>query len=376
MAQATAFITQPDTQEHTLVVVFLRGGADGLNMVIPFEDDAYHRARPTIGISKRKAISLDGFFGLNPELAPLHRLYDEGTLAIIHQAGCEDDSRSHFEAQDTMEQGGKVASGWLGRYLRFAPKLKGGPLSAIALGKTRPTCLWGAPSSVTMESFDDFDIGESPGTFLPELERLYALEKNALGAAGADAITAMDKISELRAHDYRPGHNAEYPRGEFGDRLRQVAQLVKAGMGLEAVSLDLNGWDSHFAATALMNPLMRQLAEGLAAFRQDLGAELSKVTVVVMTEFGRRVYQNVSFGTDHGRGSVMFVLGNEIRGGRVIHKWKGLGSDRLEGPGDLAVEYNYRDVLAPILHRHGGVDTLDRIFPEFPSSPLALYGEG
>ncbi|MFP6615945.1 MAG: DUF1501 domain-containing protein [Candidatus Hydrogenedentota bacterium] len=374
MAEATAFVTQPDTQEHTLVVVFLRGGADGLNMVVPFEDDHYHRARPTIGISKKRALSLDGFFGLNPELAPLHRLYNEGTLAIIHQAGCEDDSRSHFEAQDSIEQGGKVASGWLGRYLRFAPKLKGGPLSAIALGKTRPTCLWGAPSSLTMESFDDFDIGESPATFLPELAQLYALEKNALGAAGADAITAMDKISELRAEDYRPAHNAEYPNGNFGDRLRQVAQLVKAGMGLEAVSLDLNGWDSHFAATALMNPLMTQLAEGLAAFRKDLGSDLSKVTVAVMTEFGRRVYQNVSFGTDHGRGSVMFILGNDIQGGRVIHKWKGLGSDRLEGPGDLAVEFNYRNVLAPILRRHGGVETMDSIFPEFPMSPLALYG--
>ena len=374
MAEATAFVTQPDTQEHTLVVVFLRGGADGLNMVVPFEDDHYHRARPTIGISKKRALSLDGFFGLNPELAPLHRLYNEGTLAIIHQAGCEDDSRSHFEAQDSIEQGGKVASGWLGRYLRFAPKLKGGPLSAIALGKTRPTCLWGAPSSLTMESFDDFDIGESPATFLPKLAQLYALEKNALGAAGADAITAMDKISELRAEDYRPAHNAEYPNGNFGDRLRQVAQLVKAGMGLEAVSLDLNGWDSHFAATALMNPLMTQLAEGLAAFRKDLGSDLSKVTVAVMTEFGRRVYQNVSFGTDHGRGSVMFILGNDIQGGRVIHKWKGLGSDRLEGPGDLAVEFNYRNVLAPILRRHGGVETMDSIFPEFPMSPLALYG--
>ncbi len=225
-----------------------------------------------------------------------------------------------------------------------------------------------------MESFDDFDIGESPATFLPELAQLYALEKNALGAAGADAITAMDKISELRAEDYRPEHNAEYPAGNFGDRLRQVAQLVKAGMGLEAVSLDLNGWDSHFASTALMNPLMTQLAEGLSAFRRDLGTDLSKVTVAVMTEFGRRVYQNVSFGTDHGRGSVMFVLGNDIQGGRVIHKWKGLGSDRLEGPGDLAVEFNYRDVLAPILRRHGGVATMDSIFPEFPMSPLALYG--
>lgn len=373
MAVATAYVTQPDTQDHTLVVVFLRGGADGLNMVVPMEDDAYHNARPTIGISKKKAVSLDGFFGLNPELAPLLPLYMEGTLAIVHQAGCEDDSRSHFEAQDSIEQGGNVASGWLGRYLRFAPKLKGGPLSAIALGKTRPTCLWGAPSSLTMESFDAFDIGDSPPTFLPALAELYALEKNALGSAGADAITAMDRIGELRGQDYAPAHDATYPEGEFGDRLGQVAQMVKARMGLEAVSVDLNGWDSHFASTALMNPLMSQLANGLAAFRKDLGTDIGKVTVAVMTEFGRRVYQNVSFGTDHGRGSVMFVLGNNIAGGQVIHSWKGLGTDRLEGPGDLAVEYNYRDVLAPILQRYGGLESVEPVFPGFPTSPLALY---
>ncbi len=373
MATATAFITQPDTQDHTLVVVFLRGGADALNMVVPVEDDDYHRARPTIGISKNNALALDGFFALNPELEALHPLYKEGTLSIIHQAGGENESHSHFEAQDSMEQGGNVASGWLGRYLRYAPNLKGGPLSAIALGKTRPTCLWGAPSSLTMESFENFTIGESPPTFMPALEQLYHAEKNALGAAGADAFTAMDKIQQLRTQDYRPSHEALYPEGDFGSGLRQVAQLVKARAGLEAVSLDLNGWDSHFAATTLMNPLMRQLAEGLAAFRKDLGADMDKVTVAVMSEFGRRIYQNVSFGTDHGQGGVMFMLGNNIRGGHIFHNWKGLTEDHLVGPGDLSVEFNYRDVLAPVLSRHGGTNTLEAVFPEFPIAPLDLY---
>jgi len=343
-------------------------------MVVPVDDDAYYRARPTLGISKDKALRLDGIFGLNPALAPLHALYKEGSLAIVHQAGCEDESRSHFKAQDVMEQGGTAASGWLGRYLRYAPKLKHGPLSAIALGKTRPTCLWGAPSSLTMESLDTFDIGDTPPTFLPELAKLYSLEKNELGLAGADAITAMVKINDLRAQDYRPSHSAKYPAGNFGDRFRQVAQLIKARVGLEAVSLDLDGWDSHFAASSLMNPLMRQLSEGLAAFRKDMGQDMDKVTVAVMTEFGRRVYQNVSFGTDHGRGSVMFMLGKDIRGGRVLHQWKGLESDHLEGPGDLAVEYNYRNVLAPVLQRHGGVETMDVVFPDFDMSPVSLYG--
>jgi uncharacterized protein (DUF1501 family) len=374
MANATAFVTQPDTQEHTLVVVFLRGGADGLNMVVPMEDDDYYRARPTISISKKKALPLDSMFGLNPQLAPLHSLYKEGSLAIVHQAGCEDDSRSHFVAQDSMEQGGAAASGWLGRYLRFAPNLKGGPLSAIALGKTRPTCLWGAPSSLTMESFDAFDIGDTSDTFLPELAKLYSLEKNKLGGAGADALSAMDKIEELRTQTYAPSGGAVYPDGNFGDGLRQVAQLVKAKVGLEAVSLDLNGWDSHFAASTLMNPLMTQLGEGLAAFRKDLGRNMENATVAVMSEFGRRVYQNVSFGTDHGRGGVMFMLGNNIQGGRVLHKWKGLKTENLDGPGDLNVEFNYRNVLAPVLQRNGGVESMDTIFPDFSVAPVALYG--
>ena len=374
MAEATAFVTEPETQEHTLVVIFLRGGADGLNMVVPVEDDVYHRVRPLIGISKSKALPLDDIFGLNPVLAPLMPLYKDGSLAIIHQAGCEDESRSHFEAQDLMEQGGKEASGWLGRYLRFAPNVKGGPLSAIALNKTRPACLWGAPSSLTMESFDAFNVGDTPESFMPELANLYALERNALGRAGADALLAMDRVNDLRNQVYSPSHGAIYPEGTFGGRLRQVAQMVKTRVGLEAVSVDLDGWDSHFATTTLMNPLMSQLANGLAALKTDLGQDMDRVTVVVMTEFGRRVYQNVSFGTDHGRGSVMFVLGNDIAGGRVIHKWQGLEADYLEGPGDLGVEYNYRDVLAPILQRHGGVESMETVFPDFPSSPVAMYG--
>ena len=374
MTTTTAYMTEPDTQEHTLVVIFLRGGADGLNMVIPTEDDDYHRARPLIGISKNKALPLDSLFGLNPELSPLIPLYEEGMVSIVHQAGCEDESRSHFEAQDFMEQGGTAASGWLGRFLRYAPNVKGGPLSAIALGKTRPTCLWGAPSSLTMESFESFGIGEATPAFVPALAQLYGSENNALGQAGADALSAMVRIEALKSNTYSPNPNAIYPQGAFGDGLRQVAQMVKARVGLEAVSLDLNGWDSHFATSSLMNPLMRDLSNGLAALRNDLGSEMKRVTVAVMSEFGRRVYQNVSFGTDHGRGGVMFLMGGDIQGGTIHHNWKGLKPEHLAGAGDLTIEYNYRDVLAPILKRHGGLESLDTVFPDYGITPMALYG--
>lgn len=373
MANTTAYLNGNPEQPHALVVVFLRGGADGLNMVVPVEDDDYHRARPTIGIAKKETIDLDGFFALNPAMSPLYEPYAEGSLAIIHGAGSEDQTRSHFEAQDSMEHGGKVGGGWLGRYLRYSPNTVGGPLSAVALGKAKPICLWGAPSSVTMESFEHFGIGDTPPEFLTELATLYALEQNSLGAAGNDALLAMDRIESLRTADYVPASGAVYPDGAFGLGMRQIAQMLKTKVGLEAAFIDLGGWDSHLGTSTLMDPLMRQLAQGVAAFHKDLGKRMQQVTVVVMTEFGRRVYQNVSFGTDHGRGGVMFVLGGGVAGGKVYHQWKGLDEDALEGPGDLPVVYNYRDVLAPILQRHGGISDMSRIFPEYQTEPLSLY---
>ena len=373
MANTTAYVNGNPEHPHALIVVFLRGGADGLNMVVPVEDDAYYRARPIIGIAKKDTIALDGFFGLHPALAPLHEAYAAGDLSIVHGAGSEDQTRSHFEAQDSMEHGGNAGGGWLGRYLRFSPRTIGGPLSAVALGKAKPLCLWGAPGTVTMESFDQFALGDTPPNFAPELAALYSREHNALGNAGNDAFRAMARIETLRTQEYVPASGATYPDGAFGLGMRQIAQMLKARVGLEAAFIDLGGWDSHFATSTLMDPLMRQLAGGIAAFHKDLGSRMKNVTLVVMSEFGRRVYENVSFGTDHGRGGVMFVLGGGVAGGKVHHQWKGLESDRLDGPGDLPVRYNYRDVLAPILQRHGGITDMTQVFPEYDVEPLPLY---
>ena len=357
----------------TLVTVFQRGGADGLSLVAPTEDDDYYRARPRLGIRKKEAIRLDDTFGMNPLLAELEPAWKEGDLAIIHGAGSEDESRSHFEAQDVMEHGGLAAGGWLGRYLRARSAEANGALSCVAIGRLLPEALIGAPTAAVMEKVSDFSFGAGSTALRAELQRLYAEETDRLGAAARDTFEALRRIDSI-PQKYQPERGAVYGTDDFSQGLQQVAQLIKAEVGLEAASLDLGGWDSHFTQVTLHSIVLPQLARGLAAFRQDLGPAMARTTVVVMTEFGRRVTENASFGTDHGRGGVMWVLGGGLKGGRVFGPWPGLNSERLDGPGDLPVFNNYRNVLAPVLVRHGlDEGSLGRVFPEFQLKPLGLY---
>jgi len=368
------FIQGDGDRKQALVVIFLRGGADGLNMVAPLEDDGYYRARPRIAITKAKALALDGFYGLNPLLSPLQTAYKDGALGIVHAAGSEDDTRSHFEAQDLMEHGGVVGGGWLGRFLRARTAGTSGPLSAVALGKEVPECLRGAPAATIFASLDDFSLGANHARLMSSLASLYQTQPDDLGAAGRSTLEAVRRIEALRTASYRPSQGADYGNDEFSRGLLQIARLIKSRVGLEAASIDLNGWDSHFGQSTVMDPLMTRLAQGLGAFYRDMGREMDSTTVVVMTEFGRRVAENSAFGTDHGRGSIMFVMGGGIKGGQVFGQWPGLTRDVLEGPGDLPVVTNYRNILAAILQRHGAGDTLDKVFPEFELQPVSLYG--
>jgi uncharacterized protein (DUF1501 family) len=372
MKTTELFATGDGDARRTLVVIFLRGGADGLNMVAPLEDDGYYRARPRIAISKSKAVALDGFYGLNPLMKDLEPMYGDGTLAIVHAAGSEDDTRSHFEAQDLMEHAGITGGGWLGRFLRFRTGGTTSPLSAVAVGKVVPECLRGAPAASIFQSLNDFSLADESAPFIESLGRLYDAESNALGQAGRYTFEAVRRIQKLRGENYHPAHEAAYGTDDFSHGLLQIARLIKARAGLEAASIDLGGWDSHFGQATIMDPLMARLAKGLAAFAKDLGPELATTTVVVMTEFGRRVEENSAFGTDHGRGSVIFVLGGGVNGGKVHGKWPGLTREVLEGPGDLPVANNYRNVLAPILTRHGAGEQLGQIFPGFELAALAL----
>ncbi|MDX2175927.1 MAG: DUF1501 domain-containing protein [Candidatus Sumerlaeia bacterium] len=357
--------------DHTLVVVFLRGAADGLNMVVPVEDDGYHRARPTLAVRKRDALPLDGFFGLNHALAELLPLYREGELAVLHGVGSEDGTRSHFEAQDLMERAGQGGGGWLARHLRRRPGPRGGALSAVAVGEMLPECLRGAPSATALDSLEAFSLGDGGAAFTTGIADLYAREQGHLGDAARDTLRSLARIDDLRSASYTPA--AEYPTEPFAQGLKLVARLVKARLGLEAAAVDLDGWDTHFAQDSLMPSLMRRLAEGVAAFRRDLGGDFARVSLVVMTEFGRRVAENSALGTDHGRASIMLAAGGGIRGGRVMAEWRGLESGLLEGPGDLPVATDYRDVLAPVLARHWGAGHLPEVFPGHAPAPVALY---
>ena len=378
-----ALVTGNGDASRTLIVVFLRGAADGLMLVAPIEDDHYYKARPRLNVAKAEALKLDGTFGFHPKLGNLADAFHDGELAVIHAAGSEDKTRSHFDAQDLMEHGGIVAGGWLGRFLRSRPEGasgSNGALACIAVGKVLPESLSGAPTVTVMQSLDEFTLGgKSPG-LRPELERLYALESGQLAAAARDTFGALQRIDAMRSAPYLPAGGADYGDDEFSTGMRELARLIKAGVGLEVASLDIGGWDSHFTQQTVMEPLITRLNRGLGAFRRDMGARMATTTVVVMTEFGRSVEENSSFGTDHGRGSTMFVLGGGVRGGRVHGVWKGLdptGLEQrgvLESYGDIPVWNNYRNILAPILTRHGGSpESMSQIFPEFTLEPMKLY---
>lgn len=378
MSAPQAIITGHRDERRTLVVVFLRGGADALTLVPPVEDDHYYRARPRLGIKKTDAVRLDDRFGLHPNLRPLEAAWKDGDLAIVHACGSEDGTRSHFEAQDLMEHGGLAAGGWLGRFLRTRPPLSGA-LACVAVGKSLPECLLGAPSVTVVQSLNEFSLGMKSTGVRAQLERLYAMESGQLGTAARDTFDAIQRIDTMRNEKYEPAHGASYGTDEFSTGLRQLAQLIKADVGLEAASIDLNGWDSHFTQVTAIDSLMKRLADGLAAFRQDLGERMKSVTVVAMTEFGRTVQENSAFGTDHGRGGAMFVLGGGVKGGRVLGEWRGLGQLEPRGVStsyeDLPVLNNYRDVLAPVLLRHGGrTEDFAKVFPDFTIAPLPIYG--
>jgi uncharacterized protein (DUF1501 family) len=369
-----ANITNNRDDKRTLVVVFLRGGADGLTLVVPTEDENYHRARPRLALKKKDTLSLDGNFGLNPHLAPLEAAWKEGDLAIAHAAGCEDTTRSHFEAQDLMEHGGFVAGGWLARFLR-AKGPSASPLSAVALAPVMPEVLSGAPSAAAFQRIEEFSMGnKTKPEFSRELRRLYELEQGALRVAAEGTFKAMSRIESIDTKA-APENGATYvEKDTFHQGLRQVAQLIKADVGLDAASVDLNGWDTHFTQDVVIDDNIRSLGSGLAAFRKDLGRRMASTTVVVMTEFGRRLGENTSLGTDHGRGSVMFAMGGGVGGGRMVGEWNGLTREMLEDPGDLPVWNNYRDMLAPILMKHGAPgDSFGKIFPDYTLKPLPVY---
>jgi uncharacterized protein (DUF1501 family) len=365
--KGTGIVSGNGDEQRTLVVVFLRGGADGLTLAPPVGDQVYHDLRSNIAVSEGEVLKLGAAnCGLHPAMSGLHDVFKDGGLSVIPAVGSEDETRSHFYAQDLMEHGGAVAGGWLGRFLRYREGRQPTALSAVALGKKMPEVLRGAPAATVMESMDTFSLGKkgvSTAKFKAELAGLYGAETSLLGPAARDTLQALDRVAELAKTSYSPEHGAEYSDDSFSNGLRQAAQLVRARVGLEAVSLDLDGWDSHFAQETLIAPMITRLSEGLSTFYQDLGPLMRKVTVVVMTEFGRRVAENSSFGTDHGSGGLMMVMGGKERG--LVGTMPKLDAGTLIGPGDVPVVTDYRSILIPELKMHGVRETVGEIFPGF-----------
>ncbi len=333
-----------------LVTIFLRGGADTLNLLVPYGDDAYYRARPTLGIAapgkSGGALALGPFWGLHPVLAPLVPFWDSGRLGFVHGVGCDDTSGSHFVAQDQVEHGAAMGEtlggGWLGRWLRARGSTLGGPLPAIAVGERVPGALLGSPRVAAMRRLDDLVL--SAGANSDALAKLYDADPLLAEPARA-TFELLARVEKVRGVPAR----AEYPAGRFGDALREVARLARAGVGLEVACVDYDGWDTHFVQGPILEAAATFLARGLAALVGELDAAAIDATVLVLTEFGRRTWENGSAGTDHGRGWAAMAIGRGIRGGVVHGAYAGLGEREQPGPGGLAITLDYRDVLADAL---------------------------
>lgn len=369
----------PSANADVLVVVFQRGGLDGLQAVVPHGDADYYRLRPTIGIPRpgtasNAAIDLDGFFGLHPSAAPLKPLYDAGRLAIVHGAGLETSSRSHFECQDFYERGStqisQVGDGWLNRYLQS--NTPGATFGAVAIGRAIQSSMRGPAPVVGISTIANFRLAAA-GARAAEIEQQLAGLYGAgdtLGENARKALGALDELVAANPSARTPENGANYPATTFGNQLRELAQLIKSDLGLRAAAVDIGGWDHHENIGNFIGPLLDEMSRALVAFDTDLGPRMANVTVVTMTEFGRRAAQNGSSGTDHGAGTVMFLLGGGVLGRQVVRAWPGLRNQDLVN-GDLRVTIDYRTVLAELIdQRMGGAD-LAHVFPGFTPGPRA-----
>lgn len=359
-----------------LIVVFQRGGMDGLNVVVPFRDPSYYNLRPTIAIAEpgsgsERAIDLDGFFALHPALAPVKSIYDKGHLAIVHAAGSPDNTRSHFDAQDYMELGTpgtkNTPDGWLNRHLHASARADS-PFRGLSLTARTPRMLAGSAPVLTLSSIEEFRLRNEKMSRV--LQKLYGDAADPLFRRGAD--TLFDALAMLRKIESQiPAAAADYPRGRFAAALKQIGRLIKANVGLEIAFAEIEGWDTHVnegGATGQLANRLRELGEALAAFYRDLGDRMDDVMLITMSEFGRTARENGNRGTDHGHANVMFVLGGGARGGKVYGRWPGLASEVLYEGRDLALTTDYRAVCGEVLVRHLGQKELNKVFPNFATT--------
>jgi len=374
---------QDDNSSDTLVVVFLRGGWDALNVVPPLQGDDrgfYEKARPNLRITD--LLPLNDQFGLHPALGPLHDLYQAGKMGIIHAVGLDHDTRSHFDAQEFIELGTpgskNTTSGWITRHLQET-----GVSSILPVVSTagQPTSLLNFVPTVSVNSPSDFSQwgNDLVGSQQNALRQMYK-GGTLLHQAGARTLDALSIVSPLTEQEYQPSNGASYNDDELGQQLKTIAQMVKLDAGLRVAAVDFGGWDTHEYETdgngGYIGDLLGQLSSGLSNFYLDLDSGYTDhLSVVVISEFGRRLVQNESYGTDHGHGSVMLTLGGSVNGGQVFGAWPGLHNDQLYDHADLAVTTDYRQVLSELISKRLGNSNIENIFPGFSGryNPLGIY---
>jgi uncharacterized protein (DUF1501 family) len=388
LMRAVAGTPQSGTGKRILVVLFQRGASDGLNTVIPYMESNYYRLRPSIAIPKPRkgtsetAIDLDGFFAFHPSLEPLVPLFREGQLAVVHATGSPDNTRSHFDAQDYMEAGTpgvkSTEDGWLNRHLQALEDAEATPFRAVAMGQSLPRTLKGEAPALALADISQFQVLSPSPAAAGGFEAIYAQTVDqALRGTGQETFEAIEMLRKNDPRRFRPENGAQYPRSRFGQSLQQVAQMIKADIGVEVAFVDSGGWDHHVNEGAVQGQLanlLRDLGQGLAAFHRDMGARMENVTLVTMSEFGRTAAENGNRGTDHGHANCMFVLGGGVKGGKVYGKWPGLAREQLYEGRDLALTTDFRTVLSEIIERRLGNRDLATVFPGFAHDARKYVG--
>jgi uncharacterized protein (DUF1501 family) len=387
---ALANDTPAGSRKKVLVAIFQRGAADGLNIVVPHGEQRYYDLRPAIAIPRPSAniaqadsvIDLDGFFGLNPALAPLVPLWRSRQLAIVHAAGSPDPTRSHFDAQDYMESGTPglkaTTDGWLNRALPAA-RTPVSPVRAVSLGPTLARTIRGANDAIAVENLSNFTVRDAAASKV--LQSMYAgTSDQILNGTGKETFDAVAILQSIQKTPYQPAGGAAYPKGRFGDSMRQIAQIVKADVGVEVAFADIGGWDHHVnevgakPSVGQLANVLGELGNALAAFYTDLGDRMEDVVVVTMSEFGRTAKENGNRGTDHGHANVMFAMGGAVQGGKVYGRWPGLSPEHLYEERDLALTTDFRDVLGEAVYTHLGNRSINTVFPGYNGSRASFKG--
>ena len=371
--RSTASLTLPVGRD-ILVCIFQRGAADGLNALVPHGDADYYAQRSTIAVpapgNPDGAIDLDGFFGLHPALSPLKPIYDAGDLALVHATGVPHGSRSHFSAQGLVERGvddkAGPDTGWLGRHLALSATASNSAFPVIAISGNVPVSLMGAAAPLAISNLNDFsfDQGIIDSGYPVVLADLFRSPLPFFGPAQA-ALSAMEELQVANLSAITPDNGAVYPTTAMGDKLKQVSQLIKSTLPVEVICLDSDGWDHHENLPNYIQQSLAELAEAMGAFYTDMGTQMQRITVLVHTEFGRRVAENASAGTDHGTGSLAYLLGGGVNGGQVVGSWPGLDLPNLEMGEDLKITTDLRTVLSELLTKRLGGTDISAVFPGF-----------